>query len=114
MLWQLLKFVIKCEVLGLDEIFQGASFGHVFSKACQYVTIDEKVCRNFMFVSIKSTQSNLQKCIIWKGTQQWNKICSDFNLPPRKLNTPMKTRWLFSLLQKNSKLLSFLFLIDLL
>ncbi len=30
-----LKFVIKCEVFSLDESFQGACFGHVFSKACQ-------------------------------------------------------------------------------
>jgi hypothetical protein len=55
-----LKYVVKCEVLGLDESFQGFCFGHVFSKACQYYVItDEKVCRNFKFISIKSTQSNL-------------------------------------------------------
>jgi hypothetical protein len=29
-----LKFVIKCETLGLEESFQGTCFGHVFSKAC--------------------------------------------------------------------------------
>jgi hypothetical protein len=31
-----LKFVVKCETLGLEESFQGTCFGHVFSKACQY------------------------------------------------------------------------------
>jgi hypothetical protein len=25
-----LKFVVKCEILGLDESFQGVCFGHVF------------------------------------------------------------------------------------
>jgi hypothetical protein len=29
-----LKFVVNCEVLGLDESFQDFCFGHVFSKAC--------------------------------------------------------------------------------
>jgi hypothetical protein len=27
-----LKFVVKCEALGLEESFQGTYFGHVFSK----------------------------------------------------------------------------------
>ncbi len=85
-----LKSIIECEILGLNESFQGACFGHAFSKACQYVTIDKKVCRNLKFVSIKSTQSNLQKCITWflkfrKGRQEWNTACSNSNLPPRKL-----------------------------
>jgi hypothetical protein len=54
-----LKFVVKCEVFGLDESFQGACFGHACSKACQYAITGEKVCRNLKFVSIKSTKSNL-------------------------------------------------------
>ncbi len=29
----ILKFVLKCEVFNLDESFQGAYFGHLFSKA---------------------------------------------------------------------------------
>ncbi len=48
-----LKSIVKCEVFGLDENLQGACFGHAFSKACQYATIDEIYCRNFKFVSIK-------------------------------------------------------------
>jgi hypothetical protein len=44
----------------------GTSFGHVFSKACQYVDDDEKVCRRFKCVSIKSTQTNFLKCSTWK------------------------------------------------
>jgi len=50
-----LKYIVKCEIFRLDESFQGACFGHVFSKACQYVTTNEKVCKNLKFVSIKST-----------------------------------------------------------
>jgi hypothetical protein len=36
------KSIVKCEIFGLHENFQGSCFAHVFSKACQYVTIDKK------------------------------------------------------------------------
>ncbi len=49
------KFVFKCETLGFEESFQGTCFGHVFSKVCQYATIDGKVCKSLKYVSIKST-----------------------------------------------------------
>jgi len=62
-----LKFVVKCETLGLDESFQGTCFGHVFSKACQYTTINDKVCKNLKYVFIKSTYANLQKCIMTRS-----------------------------------------------
>jgi hypothetical protein len=53
-----LKFTMSsCEIMGLHE----SLFDHTFSKTCQYVIVDENVCKNFKFVSIKSTQSNLQK-----------------------------------------------------
>ncbi len=45
-----LKSVVKCEVFDLNESFQGACFGHVFSKACQYATTNIKVRRNLKFV----------------------------------------------------------------
>ncbi len=60
-----LKSIVNCESLGLEESFQGTCFGHAFSKACQYGTAWEKVCRNLKYVFIKSTQTNLQKCTIW-------------------------------------------------
>ncbi len=50
-----LKFVVKCEIRGVNEIFQSVCFDHAFSKACQYATIEKKNCKNFKFVSIKST-----------------------------------------------------------
>jgi hypothetical protein len=49
-----LKRIVKYEVLGLDEKFQGTCFGHVFLKAYQYVTIDENLYENLIFISIKS------------------------------------------------------------
>ncbi len=49
-----LKFVVKCEIFGLDESFYGSYFGHVFSKPCQYATTDKKICMNLKFVLIKS------------------------------------------------------------
>jgi len=38
-----LKFVVNCESFGLEESFHGTCFGHVFSKACQYGIVEEKV-----------------------------------------------------------------------
>jgi len=38
-----LQFVVKCEVLGLDEKFQGACFGHAFSKACHILLLTKKL-----------------------------------------------------------------------
>jgi hypothetical protein len=77
--------------------FQGTCFGHAFSKACQYGTTKEKVYRNLKYVSIKSTQVDLQKCITWpkkygKGKQEWNKVCLETKIRPKKLNIPIKTR----------------------
>jgi hypothetical protein len=42
-----LKVVVNCGNLSLEESYQGTCFGHVFSKAYQYVTMDKKVCKNF-------------------------------------------------------------------
>jgi hypothetical protein len=42
-----LKSIMSCEGLGLWESFQNSYFDHDFSKACQYVTINDKVCQNF-------------------------------------------------------------------
>jgi hypothetical protein len=81
----------------LDESFQGTCFSHVFSKACQYAITNEKVCRNFRFVSIKPTQLNLYKHTTWakrfgEGKDEWNKACSNSKLHLRKSNILVKTR----------------------
>jgi len=39
-----LKVVVKYEPFSLKESFQGACFGHAFSKACQYGTVEKKRC----------------------------------------------------------------------
>jgi hypothetical protein len=52
------KFVMKCEALGLEESFQGTCFGHVFSKAYQYATNDEKVCMGLKYICTKFAQEN--------------------------------------------------------
>jgi hypothetical protein len=92
-----LKSIINYESFGLEESFKGIYFGHVFSKACQYGNIEKKVYRNLKYVSIKSAQANLQKCIIWpkksgKGRHEWNKVCLETKIQPKKLNIPIKTR----------------------
>jgi hypothetical protein len=68
-----------------------------FSKACQYVAINEKVCRSLKYVFIKYDQAKKIKCIIWpiffyKGCQKWNKVCIEASLRPIKLNIAVKTR----------------------
>jgi hypothetical protein len=40
-----LKSIVSCDVMGLEESFQGICFGCAFFKTCQYATIDEKVCK---------------------------------------------------------------------
>ncbi len=61
----LLKSVLNCESFRLKGSFHGTYFRHVFSKACQYGIAKEKNYENLKYVSIKSTQTNLQKCITW-------------------------------------------------
>ncbi len=75
-----LKFVIKCETLGLEESFQGTSYGHVLFKVCQYAKIDETIYKSLKYVCIKSIQTYLQKWITCskksnKCHQEWNKTC---------------------------------------
>jgi len=90
-----LKSIIKCKTLGLEESFQGPSYGHVFSKVYPYAKIDETIYKSFKYVSIKSTQTDLQKWIPCpkkssKCHQEWNKTCIEVVLKPRKLNTLVK------------------------
>jgi hypothetical protein len=52
MQWLLLEiYYCSCEILGLQESFNGACFGPAFSKTCQYVIVDEKTCKNLRYVS---------------------------------------------------------------
>jgi hypothetical protein len=92
-----LKVVVNCKSFGLKNNFQGTCFGHVISKACQYGTVEEKVCKDLKYVYVKSTQVDLQKCIIWpkkyrKGKQEWNKAYVETSIHLRKLNNLMKTK----------------------
>jgi hypothetical protein len=47
------KYVVKCEASCLEENFQGTYLCHVFFKACQYATTNEKVCRSLKYIYIK-------------------------------------------------------------
>jgi hypothetical protein len=51
-----LNLVVSCDILGLEESYQGICFGHALSKVYQYATIDEKVCKDFRYVYIKNAQ----------------------------------------------------------
>ncbi len=54
-----LKSMVSCDMLGLEESFQGICFEHAFYKACQYVTTKEKFCEDLQYVSIKFAQGDL-------------------------------------------------------
>jgi hypothetical protein len=79
------------------EIFQGTYFGHVFFRACQYAIVKEIISKGLIYVSIKSTQTYLQKSITWHQTlgkrrYKWMKACVIASLKPIKLNTLIKTK----------------------
>jgi hypothetical protein len=52
-----LKF--NCEVFNLEESFNDTCFGHAFSKTYQCAIIEERVCKDLKFVSIKSVQFDI-------------------------------------------------------
>jgi hypothetical protein len=60
-----LHSIIDCEPLNILRVYEGTCLGHVMSKACQYVTNDEKVFVGLRNVSVKEAQSGLQKTISW-------------------------------------------------
>jgi hypothetical protein len=71
-----MTFVVSCEALGLQTLFVGSCWGHAMLKCVQYAIDDLKVSIGLTFVSIKETQSILQKPITWtkksgKGWQKW-------------------------------------------
>jgi hypothetical protein len=54
-----LKLIVSCDVLGLEESFQGTCFGHVFFEVCEYATMDEFFCKGLRNVFIKAAQGDL-------------------------------------------------------
>jgi hypothetical protein len=60
-----LRFVVTCEALKLDVLFDGSYFGHAMSRTTQYATSNEKVVANLAPMNIKSTQASLQGYNTW-------------------------------------------------
>ena len=88
---------VCCELFHSERPFSGDCFAHAMSMACQYATDECKVCSELQ-ISIKETQSALQKTITWpkksgKGRQTWNLACIENGLTPKKMSTPVKTRF---------------------
>ena len=54
-----LQLTVSCDVLDIKQPYVGVCFGHVMSKACQYATDDDKVCREMKELSLKSAQAAL-------------------------------------------------------
>ena len=100
---QALKTVVTCEALEVVELFEGVCFGHAMNKACQYATTDDKVWEGLQPASIKSAQSAIRACIAWpknsgKASQEWAKAYIDSGLRPRKMSTPVNTRFAFKVI----------------
>jgi hypothetical protein len=90
--------LLVVNVLVWKQVFNRAILVMFFSKAYQYDSIDEKICKNLKYFFVKFAQIDLQKCITWpkisrKGRQEWEKARVESSLCLRKLNTPMKTRY---------------------
>ncbi len=49
----------SCDILSLEESYQGTFLEHAFSKAYQYVVKNEILCKNLTYVSIKTSQGDL-------------------------------------------------------
>jgi len=76
--------------------FKALALNMFFQKQVNMALQRKKVCKDLKYVFIKSTQVDLQKCIIWllksgKARQEWNKACVETGICLRKLNNPMKT-----------------------
>jgi hypothetical protein len=75
--------------------YWGTCFGHAFSKAYQYVTIDENIYKDLTYVYIKTMQKKMQKCKMWpqifgKCEQSGRRHMLKF--AQRKLNTLVKKK----------------------
>jgi hypothetical protein len=95
-----LKSMVNCEVLGMEESFQGICFGHAFSKACQYRTDEDFFCKNLKYISIISSQFDLQKYITWpkksgKRKHEWIKACIDSRNLSKKAKHPCQNKVFF-------------------
>jgi hypothetical protein len=60
-----LKIVVNHDVLDLEENFWELILVMNFLKHANMQQIDEKVCISLRYVSIKTTQGDLQMCITW-------------------------------------------------
>jgi len=52
-----LHSIFNCEPLNILRVYKGTCFGHVMSKACQYVINDEKVSIGLKNGTVKKIQS---------------------------------------------------------
>ncbi len=59
-----LHSIIDCELLNLFQVYEGACFGHVLFKTCQYFMNDDKVSMGLKKVSVKDAQIGLQTTIL--------------------------------------------------
>jgi hypothetical protein len=50
---------IDYELLKILRVYEGTCFGHVMSKACQYVTNDDNIFVGLRNVNVKKIQSGL-------------------------------------------------------
>ncbi len=54
-----LHFVVNCQPLKLQKVYEGMCFRHIMFEACQYVTYDEKKTNDLKHVNVKAAQGSI-------------------------------------------------------
>lgn len=57
----ILQSIVDCEPLKLLRVYDGTCFGHLMSKACQYVTNDDKIFSRLKSVNVKDAHMLVYK-----------------------------------------------------
>jgi hypothetical protein len=72
--------------------------GMHFQRCANMIHNDKMSIYGLTCTFIKATQGAIHKCITWfkkfgKGMQAWDKTCIDFRSRPKRLYTPMETKY---------------------
>ncbi len=82
-----LKFIINCEILGLEESFNGICLVMHFQKCGNMILMKRRYAK-----ILGLSQSNLCNLKFGRARQEWTKAYIDFRIRQRKLNTLVKIR----------------------
>ena len=98
----ILQGLVRCEFLDLDTCFEGPCFAHLLSNACN-AALCNSVDDGLALIDAKKAKASLQRCITWtkksaKGRDAWFASCRAKGKKERVMPTPVKTRFVTSVL----------------